>query len=635
MSSVPAFSFESEQGLKLLREGTRDLLPYDPHDVSIEALASILDRKDVLELKLKKCGIEAVALNSDVLIAAQNNNSTLTLWQGVHNSQVLLMSPELLHNDSIHKQLAMSGDSASSFKERCAVLIVDEAHLIYEWGRSFREAYRYIGELRVQLNNSVRVLALTATLREDGPLTYVLKTFGLREGQYVDIHRSNLRPEIRVTTSLLESSLSTADDFPELRWTVNPVLTGITIIFTPDRFSALRITLYLRRCNDYLANKDLIRKWDSLNESVLNTETREMITAMDPETDRLIIVSTTILMVGVDFQGVKRIVNLEPDDFDKELQMEGRMRGSGECYVYFSKHTMEEARKMLEKEKNAAAEHEEHVMKKSKKLDNQSGKKKKPPMDIQFAKRIISHCRTPIQNTVYNNPPFGQNLCSCRDCSAQPRLSTFVCICGGCHKGESQRDRIDKLQELATSAVSQRSRLKVTPGHTLYLRIPAMPHPSTSKQPLSSIEKEIITYHLNNLDSELFAKGIGNDHGAYLPGMFVRPPVISNILHNFCDIQDSKEKLALCLSKHDLVPEWLDAIWESLNADIKPALEDDMKRRSAQVLQQKREVEEAKKIKELMAIKPEDFDRFLTYSPTLEEANGTGFGVKRHEVHGG
>ncbi|KAJ3966964.1 P-loop containing nucleoside triphosphate hydrolase protein, partial [Lentinula raphanica] len=481
MSFVPASSFRSEQGLRLLRENTRDLLPYDPHDTSIEVLASILDYKDVLvrtacgsgktgiialivsslpkipgifssykpwfdtkpafivicptnelefdiEFKLRKCGIGAVVLNFDVLMAAQNNNSTSLLWTEVQNSQVLLISPELLCNDSVHKQLAATHDSTLSFKKRCAVLIVDEAHLVYEWGRSFREAYRYIGELRVQLNSTVRLLALTATLREDGPLGYVLKTFGLREGQYIDIHHSNLRPEIRTTTSPLESTLSTAENFPELRWIVNPVLLGITIIFTPDRSSALRITLYLRKCNEYLASQSRIRKWDSLNASVHNTETRAMISAMDVEVDRLIIVSTTILMVGIDFQGVKCIINLEPDDFDKEVQMEGRMRGAGECYVYFSKHTFEEARKRLEEEKNTG---QDGLIAKKSQRENSSGKKKKPPMHIHFAKRIASDCRTPIQNETYNNPPFGQHPCSCRDCSARPDPPTFVCICSG------------------------------------------------------------------------------------------------------------------------------------------------------------------------------------------------------------
>ncbi|KAJ3816289.1 hypothetical protein F5880DRAFT_1619518 [Lentinula raphanica] len=203
-----------------------------------------------------------------------------------------------------------------------------------------------------------------------------------------------------------------------------PARPGITIIFTPDRGSALRITLYLRRCNPYLAECGRIRKWDSLNDSTYDQESLQMICAMDPSilhactgANRLIIVSTTILMVGVDFRG-----------------MEGRMRGKGECYVYFSKHTIDEAKKRIGEESKVAGAEDTGcensapavpIQKRQKKSDDDG--KKKLRMSLQWAKRINGCCRTLIQNETYNNPPFGQHPCSCRDCSANPPPSTLIC----------------------------------------------------------------------------------------------------------------------------------------------------------------------------------------------------------------
>jgi hypothetical protein len=49
MSDASAqISLQSPAGYTLLRQTTRDLLPYDPHDTSIEALAAFLECKDVL-----------------------------------------------------------------------------------------------------------------------------------------------------------------------------------------------------------------------------------------------------------------------------------------------------------------------------------------------------------------------------------------------------------------------------------------------------------------------------------------------------------------------------------------------------------------------------------------------------------
>lgn len=47
MSSLPE-RFNSNDGHAFLREVTQNLLPYHPHDTSIEALAGIVDGNDVL-----------------------------------------------------------------------------------------------------------------------------------------------------------------------------------------------------------------------------------------------------------------------------------------------------------------------------------------------------------------------------------------------------------------------------------------------------------------------------------------------------------------------------------------------------------------------------------------------------------
>jgi superfamily II DNA/RNA helicase len=298
--------------------------------------------------------------------------------------------------------------------------------------------------MRNRLHSRVRLLLLTATLRSPGPLQYVLKTFGhqLESSTLVNIHQSNLRPEIRVTTSILESPL-TSSTFPQLRWIMR--MKGITIIFVPDRTIGLRVTLYLRRIAPRSA--DAVRKWDALNDKdSYDKETLEQIHSLDLEREGLVIVATTILMTGVDFSGVKRVINLEPEDFDTEIQMEGRAlrqrRGVdeiAEAYTYVSQKTMDDAAARVEEE-TAEQGRQDMAVKKTKRGDG-DGKKRR--MDIAWARRLMTACRTVSQVREYNQGiTYGHPICTCIPHTIHPLPINPPCLCSGCRPGECERDKI-------------------------------------------------------------------------------------------------------------------------------------------------------------------------------------------------
>jgi len=112
---------------------------------------------------------------------------------------------------------------------------------------------------------------------------------------------SNARPEIRVTTSVLTQSL-TGYNFPDFKWLIG--LPGITIVSVRDRLLGLRITLYLKRCNR--AKAELVRKCDALNDKeTYEAETFALADLAKASPDGLILVSTDLLSVGVDLDGVR------------------------------------------------------------------------------------------------------------------------------------------------------------------------------------------------------------------------------------------------------------------------------------------------------------------------------------------
>ncbi|KAJ7590030.1 hypothetical protein C8J56DRAFT_725995, partial [Mycena floridula] len=133
-------------------------------------------------------------------------------------------------------------------------------------------------------------------------------------------------------------------------------LSRITIIFVQDHSPALRISLYPMRCNPELAWR--VRKCDASNEEDYNKMTRAMVNALEPSGPGLILVSTDVLMVGVDMKNVQCSLIVEPLTFDEDIQKEGRVfreqtEGQiAEVYIYVSANTLHLAQEMVEAEES-------------------------------------------------------------------------------------------------------------------------------------------------------------------------------------------------------------------------------------------------------------------------------------------
>lgn len=553
-------------------------------------------------------GILATPLNSDILTEAQNNDTTDVVWAQVYQSQIILLSPELLQSDTIRTHLGLD-QPESQFQKRCTVLVCDEAHLVYIWGQQFREPYRDIGRMRNRLQRRVRLLLLTATLRAGDPLRFVQSCFDLRDGDYFDLHRSNLRPEIRVTTSILESSLKTAVDFPEFRWIVG--LPGITIIFAPDRSSALRITLYLRRCNRFLAKR--VRKYDAMNDrGTYDKETLEMISSLDSARDLgLIIVATSILMVGFDVNGVRRVFVLEPVDFDEEIQKKGRLLRNkaseeeiAECYVYVSWKTMQDALALVNETEHGAGNNTAQ----RRKEDPQHGKQAhRPSLDISMAHRLVAKCRTEEQNRQYNNPPYGQPPCTCQMCTRYPLRVDPPCLCSGCQPGMSERDVLTTAQNILRSISADAAEAALAMGFGVPRESEEKPHEVMTRD-----GQQLVRRYLTELDDKLFEDGIGNPGGLYTPGMFVPTPVIDIVIDHFFDL-DSPLKLSTLLADFQLPDEWLQGVWDTMYHKIIPAFRDLHVRK-------KDDAWEAQVMKELGRLSEEKIEELKEHTPILDDA---------------
>jgi ATP-dependent DNA helicase RecQ len=176
----------------------------------------------------ERMGVHAATINSD-------NQSEWTEIERklVQNEiDVLLISPERLANDRFVTEVL------AHIAGQIALLVVDEAHCISDWGHDFRPHYRLIERTVRTLPSTLRVLATTATAnnRVMDDLKGVL-------GPRLHISRGDLnRPSLALQT------MNLAGQAERLAWLAAnlPSLPGSGIIYTLTVRDAAEVTAWLR-----------------------------------------------------------------------------------------------------------------------------------------------------------------------------------------------------------------------------------------------------------------------------------------------------------------------------------------------------------------------------------------------------
>lgn len=161
----------------------------------------------------QRLGIVAETMNST------NQNDWQAVTQQILNNQVdcLLISPERLANDSFIETVLQP------IADRIALMVIDEAHCISDWGHDFRPDYRRIVNILRQLPANTPVLGTTATANNR-----VVADIQTQLGN-IQIHRGPLTRE-----SLALQTMVLPDQASRLAWLVQviPTLPGTGIVYT-------------------------------------------------------------------------------------------------------------------------------------------------------------------------------------------------------------------------------------------------------------------------------------------------------------------------------------------------------------------------------------------------------------------
>jgi ATP-dependent DNA helicase RecQ len=176
----------------------------------------------------ERMGVKAETINSD------NQDEWTEVEARIRRNEVdiLLISPERLANERFRSEVL------ASIAQRVALLVIDEAHCISDWGHDFRPRYRLIERIARTLPRNLRLLATTATANNR-----VMKDLQAVLGPNLVVSRGDLnRPSLRLQTIRLPSQSE------RLAWLASqvPTLRGNGVIYTLTVRDAVLVADWLK-----------------------------------------------------------------------------------------------------------------------------------------------------------------------------------------------------------------------------------------------------------------------------------------------------------------------------------------------------------------------------------------------------
>ena len=289
--------------LALLPTGGGKSICFQVPTMLLEGLAVVITplialMKDQVE-QLRRRGIEAVAIHSGM----SRREIDILLDNCVFGPvKFLYVSPERLHTEIFTERVK---------RMKVAMIVIDEAHCISQWGYDFRPSYLQVGVLRTQ-KPGVPVMALTATATEQVCEDIMEKlSFGRDAGVYRrSFARENVSLVVRKTENKERKLLE-----------VLQKVKGPAILYVRSRKATQDIASWLTRRNIsasfYHAGLEVDDRTRRQDEWIKN-KTRVM-------------VATNAFGMGIDKPDVRVVIHLDlPENIEAYYQEAGRAGRDGQ-----------------------------------------------------------------------------------------------------------------------------------------------------------------------------------------------------------------------------------------------------------------------------------------------------------------
>jgi ATP-dependent DNA helicase RecQ len=277
---------------------------------------------------LRSAGLHAIVLNSQQSAGAR----TEALLAACDSDTYVFLSPEQLANEQTRQVLR---------RARPGLFVVDEAHLISQWGHDFRPDYMLLGAQAEAVGAPVR-LALTATaappVREE-----IIRRLGLRDPAQVigDFDRPNIRLSVRRVRTVPDKQRELMRSVAELG--------GQGIVYAATHANS-------QTAHDTL---EAVGERVTLYHAGLSAQARhEAMTAFLDGAAR-VIVATIAFGMGIDKPDVRWVLHYDPppslDAYYQEFGRAGRDGEPSQALLLYRYEDFETARRLTARALSGAA----------------------------------------------------------------------------------------------------------------------------------------------------------------------------------------------------------------------------------------------------------------------------------------
>lgn len=294
--------------------------------LAVHALSLFAYRQKVVLVIVPTTGlaIEQAARAGEVLEAAGCDHGGSYVWIGGQEEAERREIRERLHCGTQRilfcaPESAISGLRPLLFelagKGLLGALVIDEAHLVGQWGAEFRPDFQLLAplfhSLREHSSSAIRTLLMSATFNS-AALEVLKEAFVLEGTQAIEINGSFLRPELNFNVRRVLAEEEHRQVVLDLLWRLPRPL----ILYTTTRSDA-------QKWRDLLTEKGFRRL--GLFHGETNTQERERLIGEWQDDHLDIMVATSAFGVGMDKSDVRSVLHAAvPENLDRFYQEAGR-----------------------------------------------------------------------------------------------------------------------------------------------------------------------------------------------------------------------------------------------------------------------------------------------------------------------